>query len=192
LVLGGILLAASMFVGDGDHDADLGGGDLGDADLGDADGGHQIEGPVHGDLGGIVAVFVSLRFWTFFAFIFGLTGTALDGLGLAAPPVTLGLALGMGAVCGYGATALLRAATRSEVGTVASASDYVGQTGRVLLPIGGEGLGKVRIELQGTTVDVLATSDDEQPLAVGDTALILEMQDTTASVTRMNKAEQED
>jgi hypothetical protein len=140
-----------------------------------------------------VAIFVSLRFWSFFAFVFGLTGVVLDGLALTGSELlTLGLSLGMGALGGGGASAAIRAATRSEVGLVASASDYVGQTGRVLLAIGGEGPGKLRIELMGTTVDVLATTDDPEPIAAGDTALIVEMQGTVASVTRMNNRNPED
>jgi membrane protein implicated in regulation of membrane protease activity len=203
LVLGGVLLAASMFAGDSDDggtaDGDLDGGpELGDGDASDAELGeastdmaHAGEG--HGDLGGLVAIFVSLRFWSFFAFVFGLTGVVLDGLALTGSQLlTLGLSLAAGALGGGGASAAIRAATRSEVGQVASASDYVGQTGRVLLPIGGEGPGKLRIVLMGTTVDVLATTDDSEPIGVGETALIVEMQGTVASVTRMNNRNLED
>ncbi|MDD9934335.1 MAG: NfeD family protein [Myxococcales bacterium] len=188
LVLGGVLLAASMF--GGDHDSD--GGDIDvDAD-GDADGGldHGIDdGPAHGDVAGLAALFLSLRFWSFFAAFFGLTGVVFEALELAGSMATLGLSLGMGMTCGLGAAYTIRALTRSEVGAVPGAADYIGQTGRVLLPVGGEGPGKVRLELKGTTVDVLAVTDDDQPLAVGDTALVVEMQDTTASVTRMSNGE---
>lgn len=191
LVLGGVLLIASMM--GGDHDSDAGDADFGgDADA-DADAGGDVDagddGPAHGDLGGIAALFLSLRFWSFFAAFFGLTGAVLDGFELTgSQTLTLGLSVGMGLFTGLGAAYTIRALTRGEVGTVAGASDYIGQTGRVLLPVGGEGPGKVRLELQGTTVDVLAVTDDDEPLAVGDTALVVEMRDTTAAVTRMSNS----
>jgi hypothetical protein len=75
LVAGGVLLVASLFGADQDADADA---DIGaDGDV-DADAGH--EGLAHGDLGGFVAVFISLRFWTFFATFFGLTGVVFTVL----------------------------------------------------------------------------------------------------------------
>ena len=61
---------------------------------------------------------------------------------------------------------------------------YVGKTGRVLVPVTEGGLGKIRVEIGGTTVDVLARVDGDGELATGEQALILQMDDTTALVTR--------
>ena len=193
LVVGGILLAASMFLGGEDADADAGdfgdadGGDLGDADGGEVDHGHQmLDSAVdsHGSPAGFLTTFLSLRFWTFFMTFFGATGLIFDGLELAAPPMTPIIAGGMGLVTGYVTVAVIRSLSKDVGGKVATAADYVGKSGRVLLPIRDGDIGKIRLEVGGTTVDMLATSADGQ-LATGDEALVIEMNGTTAVVSRM-------
>lgn len=139
----------------------------------------------HGDAGGFAAMFLSLRFWTFFATFFGLTGWVLDGLDLL-PGALLPLvaAVAMGGLSGYSAVRLVRLLGDQEVGRVAGAHDYVGKSARVLLPFARGGLGKVRLELHGTTVDVLATTDDADGFRADDHVLIIEMEGTTAQVVR--------
>lgn len=181
LVLGGVLLAASMVLGgkdfDGDHD--VGGHDVGDHDVGAHD------GDAHGDLGGLFAVLGSMRFWTFFATFFGLTGLVLEGLDLTANLwLARSLALLVGLGSGWGIVRLLQHLAASEVGVVASVSDYVGRIGEVLVRVAPGALGKVRIELKGTTVDVLAVSEDDV-LEPGSHALIVEMRDTQALVSKI-------
>jgi membrane protein implicated in regulation of membrane protease activity len=45
----------------------------------------------------------------------------------------------------------------------------------------------VRLSLRGATVDVLATTDDAQPLATGDEVLVVDMEGTTARVARLDR-----
>jgi membrane protein implicated in regulation of membrane protease activity len=181
LVLGSILLGASFLLG-GDHDADA---DV-DADVeAGADGAESHDS--HGDLGGFFGVLGSMRFWTFFAAFFGLTGIVLDGLDLAVSPVALGLAIGVGFLTGWTAVTLLNRLAASDTGVAATIDDYVGKTGEVLIAVGPGRLGKVRIELKGTTVDVLAESD-EQTIARGDEALIVEMRGAKAAVVKLDTA----
>jgi membrane protein implicated in regulation of membrane protease activity len=184
LVLGAILLGASLF-GGGDHDTDAPDGEL-DAHA-DGDGGHQLaeHGHAHGDLGGVLFLFLSLRFWTFFAAGFGLSGLVIDLLGLAPALVSLCVALGMGLAVGLGAAAAFRVFSQQELGSVAGSHDYIGLSARVLLPFGKGQTGKVRLELKGTTVDVLASTDEQIPFAANEAALVVEMQGTTAFVTRI-------
>lgn len=185
LVLGGILLAASVFSG-GDHD----GGDVdgGDADLGgDGDGGIDHHEPGHGDAAGFAAMFLSLRFWTFFSAFFGLTGLVFDGLELLPSLPSLGLALVLGFGIASGTATLMRFLGQSDVGEVPGSHDYVGQTARVLLPFGKGDTGKVRLTLKGTLVDVLASTDEEEPFRADERALVVEMQGTTAYVSRIEK-----
>jgi len=185
LVLGGVLLAASLLAGD--HDADADGFD--GADGADTAESEALAGAGHGDIGGFAALFASTRFWTFFAASFGLTGLVFEGLGLLASSLlTLAVSLGLGLTIGLGAAWAVRKLTHSEVGRVADAGDYVGKSGRVLLAVERGGRGKLRLELQGTTVDVLAITDDAEPIAAGETALVVEMQGTEAFVTRLSAA----
>lgn len=189
LVLGSILLGASFLLG-GDHDAD---GEV-DADVdhdvdahadldGHADAGHEA----HGDLGGFFGVLGSMRFWTFFAAFFGLTGVVLDGFDLAAEMVSMGLSIGVGFVTGWLAVTLIRRLSATDTGVAAGVSDYVGKSGEMLIATGPGRLGKIRIELKGTTVDVLALTEDE-PIARGEQALILEMREDKALVVKLASA----
>ncbi|MFO7563451.1 MAG: NfeD family protein [Enhygromyxa sp.] len=185
LVLGSILLGASFLLGgDADTDADLDVDADVDADV-DLDG--DADHDSHGDLGGFFGVLGSLRFWTFFAAFFGLTGIVLDGLNLAASPVALGLAIGVGFLTGWTAVTLLNRLAANDTGVAATIDDYVGKSGEVLIAVGPGRLGKVRIELKGTTVDVLAESD-EQTIARGDEALIVEMRGAKAAVVKLDSA----
>jgi hypothetical protein len=185
--LGGLLLLASIFLGDKD-----GGHDAGhDADA-DADGPSNPASLAHdgaddhGGLSGLFSAFLSLRFWMFFLAFFGLTGLVLDGLDIVAnQTVSLALAIGMGVLTGEVTVFVFRRLAHSETSTAASAHDYVGKSGRVLIGFGGGTLGKLRLTLKGTTVDVLATSDEERPFAAGEEALVIQMNDTTAVVARV-------
>jgi membrane protein implicated in regulation of membrane protease activity len=179
LVLGGVLLAASMDLGGKDVDGGHGDHDVGgdhDADHGDA----------HGDLGGFFAVLGSMRFWTFFATFFGLTGLVLEGLELTANLwVARGLAIGVGYLSGWATVRILSHLAASESGVAAGVDDYVGRSGEVLIRVAPGSLGKVRIELKGTTVDVLAIIEDDEVLEAGSHALIVEMRGTQALVSKI-------
>lgn len=184
--LGGILLLASILLGDkdtGQADADA----SADADAGAEGSGQGLDHGVldsHGSLAGLFTAFLSMRFWMFFLAFFGLTGLVLDGLDLVTSALALALALAMGLLTGQATVAVFRHLATSETSTAAGAHDYVGKSGRVLVSFGPGELGKLRLTLKGTTVDVLATSDEEQRFAIGDSALVIQMNETTAMVAR--------
>jgi hypothetical protein len=187
LVLGSILLGASFLMG-GDHEADA----HGDAD-GHVEASHDLDGhadgehEAHGDLGGLFGVLASMRFWTFFAAFFGLTGVVLDGFNLAEELVALGLSIGVGFVTGFVAVTVIRRLAATDTGVAAGVGDYIGKTGELLIGVGPQRIGKIRIELKGTTVDVLVLTDDDA-IAKGEQALILEMRGDKAVVVRLDSA----
>ena len=194
LVLGGVLLGASIFLGgsDTDVDADVDADFDADADA-DADGGDALQGQqglqtehadAHGSLSGFVASFLSLRFWTFFLAFFGLTGTVLAGLELASSGIAAGLSVGMGLVTGQATVAIIRSLSKSESSIAPTENDYVGKSGRLLVGVG-DGLGKVRVEVKGTTVDLLAKSDES--LTKGTEVLVVTVEGTTAVVASIGK-----
>ncbi len=182
--LGGLLLLASILLGD--KDSGHADGDAGsDADAGQGGTQGLDHGVVdsHGSLSGVFTAFLSMRFWMFFLAFFGLTGLVLDGLDLVpGSGLALALALVMGLVTGQVTVAVFRHLGASETSTAAGAHDYVGKSGRVLVGFGPGELGKLRLTLKGTTVDVLATSDER--FAIGDSALVIQMNETTAVVAR--------
>ncbi|RMG99642.1 MAG: hypothetical protein D6705_02695 [Deltaproteobacteria bacterium] len=176
-VLGCVLLLFSLgFGSDGDADVDVGDADF-DADLeADTDAGH-------GDVAGLFTTFLSLRFWTFFATFFGLAGLVFDGLDILEGRVAPALAASaVGIAAGQVAVRVLRRLAQPAGGEVPEASAYVGKTGRVLLPVTRDGVGKVRIELAGRTVDVLARPAGDADLPAGSRAVIVEMRGETAIV----------
>lgn len=184
--LGGILLLASILLGDKDTgQADVDADADASADAGAPHQGldHGVPGS-HGGLAGVFTAFLSMRFWMFFVAFFGLTGLVLDGLDLVGSGLALTLALAMGLFTGQATVAVFRHLATSETSTAAGAHDYVGKSGRVLVGFGPGELGKLRLTLKGTTVDVLATSDEEQRFAAGDSALVIQMNETTAVVAR--------
>lgn len=177
LVVGGVLLASSMLLGD--HDGDIG-----------ADHAFEAHADAAGDgLSALLVGFRSFRFWIFFSAFFGLTGLVITGFGLVGSKILVAvIALGMGFFAGSLATWVLRRLSIEETGKVPTSGDYVGKTARVLVPIEAGGMGKVRLALGGTSVDMVATAEGET-LAAGDSAVIIEIEGTTAKVTRFKTGE---
>jgi membrane protein implicated in regulation of membrane protease activity len=153
LVVGlGAILLPSILGGHGGDGAD--GGDGGEPDH---DGASAHAG--HGEP--LVALFLSLRFWSFAALGFGLSGSLLHLFALAAPGAVLALALGSGALSGLFAALAFRALGRAAVGTAAATSDAVGRVGRVIVACARGRVGQVRLELGGQLVDLAATTSEE-------------------------------
>ena len=185
LVAGGVLLGASLFLGHDDHDAD--GADDGD---GAFDGEAVAEGEAaaaggsaddHGDAADLWMPFLSLRFWVFFLFFFGLAGALLQLFELASSLRALITALTIGLVCGFGAAFALRRLRRGDVSS--GISDYRGLEGKVLLGLHKGESGKVRLlAASGEQVDMLAQTDEPEPIARGERVLVI---GTTANGVRV-------
>jgi membrane protein implicated in regulation of membrane protease activity len=215
LALGGVLLGASLLLGgkdgfdgadgpdvdagadfhaeldaDMDLDADL------DADL-DVDADAHVEAGTDAskdlELGGgadfLMWSLTSVRFWTFFLAFFGLTGLIFDGFSLVShEAITAALAVTMGASAGFGISKAVRVLSTDDTGRVADSRDFVGKSARVLIPPAIGGVGKVRVEIAGNLVDVLATTDEGNVLSQ-DEVMIIEMDGTTARVAKVMSAD---
>lgn len=152
---------------------------------GDADGDGVADTHQHGATAGhgALTVLFSTRFWTFFALGFGLAGSLLHYLDLAVP-LTAGLvAAGAGLGSGLLAALTFRAVKRAEVSSTTGVSEAVGRTGRVLVALAPGKTGQIRVELKGQSVDLLATTDEEE-LARGEAILIEEIEGHVARVSR--------
>jgi membrane protein implicated in regulation of membrane protease activity len=172
LILGfGILAVQMAFAGHGDA-AEHGDGGHGAEHHGDKDAGSAA---------GAVAIFLSLRFWTFAALAFGLSGSLLHHFGLASFGLTLALASVAGLSSGLFAALAFRAAVRLGTSTRADASSAVGTVGRVLVGCSKGQVGQVRIELGGSSVDFMATTDEDE-LRKGELVLVEEMRGAVAHV----------
>lgn len=174
LLVGGFLLAMSM-LGGGDHDVDA------DADVdADVDGGHDGF-----DVLGWLPI-ASLRFWTFFAAFFGLTGLVIDTGGFVGPYIGLAIAGVVGYLCGFSMTRLIRSLRRERVDSSLVVGDCIGETARVILPVAPGKTGKIRVTLKGRTLDLVAETEDKGlDLEPGQTCVVYELKEGgRAVVTR--------
>lgn len=175
LVLGGILLGASVLLGaHGDAHADV------HAEAGQPAFEHDAAGAES-----MLALFLSARFWMFFLAFFGLTGLSFEALGLL--PwwwLTMALSLGVGLTAGGGAALVLREVAKRQSNSAASVADLVGKTARVTVAFGPGQTGKVRLETKGTTQELLAVPVDDSKFDTKDEALIVAIEGTKARVAR--------
>jgi membrane protein implicated in regulation of membrane protease activity len=150
LLAGGIVLGASML---GGHDSDAGG---------DVDAGH--DGHFHGWADWLP--FLSLRFWTWCATFFGLSGLLLSLTGTSGA-LALALASGAGVGIGWGASYAFAKLAKTTVGLLPEASSHIGCEGRLLLPLTHGERSKVRLRVGGGDVDLVAESDSQEDLPNG-------------------------
>jgi membrane protein implicated in regulation of membrane protease activity len=134
----------------------------------------------------VVATLLSTRFWVFAALGFGLSGFLLHVLSLAGMGLTLGLAIGMGLVSGSFAAYAFRFVARSQISSNADAANAAGRVARVLVACTRERVGQVRVELQGQSVDLMATTDEEE-IPRGAHVVIEEVRGAIAHVSRAPK-----
>jgi membrane protein implicated in regulation of membrane protease activity len=152
----------------------------------DSGGGHEVH---HGDAGHELTpltVIASVRFWAFALLAFGLVGTLLTGFGFAAGLVAFSIAAVSGGASGlFAVTVVSRLLNRSPQ-SMASSGDALGQVGRVVVPITPEGPGKVRVEVKGNVVDLIARA--REALETGAPVVVEEItSDGEAQVSRAPK-----
>lgn len=184
----GVLYLAALILGLGTIMVQLLMGGHGDANAGGAE---SAEVDHHVDTGhsdahveaGFLPIFLSLRFWIFGSLAFGMVGSLLHFLGLASALVTLVVASFMGIGSGMLASWIFRVLNRQHISSGALENDAVGHVGKVLIRVAAEGHGKVRIQLKGQTIDLLATTDEIE-LLEGEQVLVEEMRDGRARVSK--------
>jgi membrane protein implicated in regulation of membrane protease activity len=162
----------------GGHDA---GGDHGDA--GGKPTGHDDVGKGAGGSFDVVAFFLSFRFWIFTSLAFGMTGSLLHYLNLAAPSVVLALAIASGLGAGIFANLVFRLVMRSSVSSTGDVAHARGTVGRVLVPVGKDKTGQIRVVLRGQSVDIVAKTDGED-IARGEEVIVEEIDGHTARVSK--------
>jgi membrane protein implicated in regulation of membrane protease activity len=138
--------------------------------LGGKDTGH--DGHVEGDIAGWAPV-TSLRFWVFLFTFGGGAGFALTQLG-SSEWVAAGGALGIGWGAGALMVAVVRSLKKSSVSSEVGGADLIGTTGTLVLPVGPNKPGKVRVDVKGRAEDFVANIVDEVgELPTGTSVLIV-------------------
>ena len=159
-VLGGGVLLMQMLSGHHHAGADHG-----------IDSSHPVDGP------GLL----STRGLVFGLFGFGLVGSLLQIPGLAVPRVALAAALLGGLASDAVAVWAFRTLGSPAASGAADLSEAIGRRGRVIVACLRDKRGKVRVEIKGLSVDILAVTEERQ-LAVGADVVIVDVQDDVARV----------
>ncbi len=140
----------------------------------------------HGhDAGGHVGPwipFFSLRFWTYFIGVFGIVGLLLSFLTPIGEPATAALSGGTGFLCGLAVSALMFLLRRSEADSTAREHDLLGKMARVTVAIRDQQVGRVRCEVKGEILDILARSEEPLALEAGQEVVIVGVENGMASV----------
>jgi len=172
LAIGGTLILVSLvFGGHADADADV----EAHADLDT-----EVDADADLDHGGfdLAAIdlwipFASLRFWIFFSAFFGLMGTLLTSFGSLSAQVAIGgISVATGYVAGVAASAAVKWLMRHETDSAVRSNDMIGARAQVLLPIGKDRMGKIRLSLKEQIIDARASTEDDAEYAIGSTVMI--------------------
>ncbi len=122
----------------------------------------------------LLSLLISFKFWTFGGFFFGLTGLVMTRLepGLGGT-VIFAIALAMGIVCGGTLAATLRYLKHRRVDSLVRNEDFSGLVGTVELPFDTHSKGKVFLEVGGSTLHLIARTDEEISFQPGDRVLVV-------------------
>lgn len=180
LLAGGALVGVSAIFGGKDVDVGAHGDASVDGHAGDADGAHAT-----GWL-----PFFSFQFWTFALAFFGLTGTVLTLMGLASMFPTLMASTVIGLGSGTLVSTIIRKLRSQTVSSSAGAQDFVGRSAIVRVPAKAGSAGKIRMNVKGQVIDLLAITDEKEEIAAGEEVLVTEMQDGRAVVVRAVRVEE--
>ena len=158
---------------DFDHDADLAVHLDTDVELVDPGNGDRVL-PRRPNRWGWLGVIQSLKFWTFGICFFGLTGLVLSNLSAALPAVTVAIAsVIMGILCGGLVSGSLRALRHQQADSLVRSADLVGIAGTVEVPFNANSRGKVRLQIKGSILDVIAYTDEAREFQTGEQVLVV-------------------
>lgn len=152
-----------------DFDADTSDGDM-DSDAGDSDGGLKL---------------FSLLGFSSFCFMMGITG-----LGFIHAGMTLGLAIPLSFVLGFGTMYLVaylfKKSKKLDSNGSVKIETSIGCVGDVYLPFKGDEMGEVHIDVNGYMAEYDAVSLDGNPLNMGDKVEVKEVHGSTVKVVKHN------
>jgi hypothetical protein len=181
-VLGGVLVSASALGVDKDADHDGPGYD--GADHAHAEPGGELAkdiGLAGSGVNAVAALVLSLRFWTFALASFGATGLLVEWLAPSLP--SLLLALPNGVAIGAAAAWFVRRIANDTVSSALDARRLAGRDAEVVLAVGPDKLGKVRLSHQGQLLELPATTREPHRIERGERVLVVSVTAGVADVT---------
>ncbi len=122
-------------------------------------------------------ILTSFKFWTVGGFFFGLTGLSLGWVQPNWPSQLIFIiALIMGIVLGGTLAMALRHLARRHADSLIRTEDFAGRVGIVELPFDSKSKGKVRLELRGSVLHMIALTDDTKQFVPGDKVLVVNVE----------------
>ncbi|MDY7019939.1 MAG: NfeD-like protein [Cyanobacteriota bacterium] len=177
LIVGGVFVALAAFAGlDGvDFDQDF------DPDIELLDKSAKIqktEGYIRRNSKsrrrGLGLPFLSLRFWTFGGCFFGLTGTILSVLNPAmSPQLILWVSIAVGVVSGTAMVWALRFLQRQQADSLVRSDDLLGLPSFVEIPFDRNSRGKVRLNIKGKSLHLMAMTEEGHEFSLGDKVFVV-------------------
>ena len=123
---------------------------------------------------GLGLPFLSLRFWTFGGCFFGLTGVILSLLNPALSTTGIAwISIAVGSSLGTAMVWVLRMLRRQQADSLIRSDDLLGLPGIVEIPFDRNSKGKVRLNIKGSTLDLIAVTEDNQEFTPGEQAFIV-------------------
>jgi membrane protein implicated in regulation of membrane protease activity len=135
--------------------------------------------------------FLSMRFWTFGLASFGLSGTLLTLLSINAI-ISAAFAVMMGVSMGWLVAWTFRKLKKSSTGGQTSTAALRGEQATVLLSVGPEKTGKIRLLIDNQNVDLLARTRDPGLIERNEKVLIVSVEDGIAQITRVRGLDPQD
>ncbi len=132
--------------------------------------------------------FLSLRFWTYFAAAFGVIGTLLTFLRLGDSNSILVTSLISGFLMGVAVWGVMKWVQVNEVGRSVQTDDLLGKTARVIVACRPGQLGKIRLDVRGDMIDMMATDEEDQTLHIGEEIVITRIEKSVAYVLTLRSA----
>ncbi|MGB7085936.1 MAG: hypothetical protein WBD47_10305 [Phormidesmis sp.] len=121
-----------------------------------------------------LSILTSFKFWTFGGCFFGLTGLVI---GIVEPGLSdlsvFAIALAMGLLCGGILVSILRRLKHRQVDSLMRNEDFAGLVGVVELPFDATSKGKVFLEVGGSTLHLVAQTDEQKSFQPGDPILVV-------------------
>ena len=121
-----------------------------------------------------LSMLTSFKFWTFGGFFFGLTGLLLSFIEAGwGSWIIFAIALIMGIVCGGSLVGVLRYLKHRTVDSLVRNEDFAGLIGIAELPFDAKSKGKVCLEVGGSTLHLVAQTEDDVSFQPGDPVLVV-------------------
>lgn len=160
----------------GDHDPHLAGESDSLAHAQGASPGHLVPTGLTDAAG----LFLSLRFWTYLLLAFGMVGAPLNYLKLTNDVTGFVIASVSGLSAGLAASLAFRA-LKPGISSSTTSADTIGHMATVTVPVCKGTHGKIRLELKGKRIDLLATTDADE-LPRGAEVVVVEFRGESAHV----------